>query len=395
MNSKPQRLSWLAVLALAALATYWLACTSFSPDDTKILYPAFDVQGGDVAVALYNRVTHENDLVFVPSRPKGLREPEREIVLLRPQWLPDGRRMVAVWPGYSDNDDDVLNVAVLPGSGKGPVRLFALPGIDEAKSRLLLPQTIASHYLFISADSNALTRVDLDTGGLSTHHLPGKSVALMASPSGNAVLYFAEEATRADTYDVGRLNPETFAQTQLLQIRREEMAEEGAIAVSADGQRLAMIRAQPHRALLRVWRGDQVQETVPLDFNKETVHFGSLSFSIRAEVLYAAYASQADGKKTVTFGLMEIPLGEGTPRRIPLFIAEEASDKESALFFQMEVSHDGKTAAGCSTYLAVQGEIKLKPEDCALYMIDLVAPERTATKVVIPLPKKLGKLGAE
>jgi hypothetical protein len=55
---------------------------------------------------------------------------------------------------------------------------------------------------------------------------------------------------------------------------------------------------------------------------------------------------------------------------------------------QVDVSHDGKTLAAASTYLQMSSGSKvqrrLKPEDVALYFIDLSRPDRKVTKVPIP-----------
>ena len=42
MNLKEARNALMALIGLVALFVCILACTSFSPDDKKILYPTFD-----------------------------------------------------------------------------------------------------------------------------------------------------------------------------------------------------------------------------------------------------------------------------------------------------------------------------------------------------------------
>jgi hypothetical protein len=54
-------------------------------------------------------------------------------------------------------------------------------------------------------------------------------------------------------------------------------------------------------------------------------------------------------------------------------------------YFQAAISHDGKTAAVSSTYLACT-EKEFKPADCALFLVDLSDAKWKVTKVPIPLP---------
>ena len=55
MKNPKTRNTALALVGLLALSIYILACTSFSPDDTKVLYPAFDAPSGAIGMAVYDR----------------------------------------------------------------------------------------------------------------------------------------------------------------------------------------------------------------------------------------------------------------------------------------------------------------------------------------------------
>ena len=69
-----------------------------------------------------------------------------------------------------------------------------------------------------------------------------------------------------------------------------------------------------------------------------------------------------------------------------------AGDKADVFYFQAGISHDGKTAAISSAYLAFSDE-DFKPADCALFFVDLGSVDWKVTKVPIPMPaKRLGKL---
>jgi hypothetical protein len=85
--------------------------------------------------------------------------------------------------------------------------------------------------------------------------------------------------------------------------------------------------------------------------------------------------------------LVEIPLSDAPVRQVTLLSTAESGDDANALLFQAGISHDGATAAAASTYLACQIK-ELKPEDCALFLVDLKDPELKAAKVPIPMPPR-------
>jgi predicted acyl esterase len=86
-------------------------------------------------------------------------------------------------------------------------------------------------------------------------------------------------------------------------------------------------------------------------------------------------------------GVLEIPADGGAGRQIPLFRVTGKEDSDVSTL-QVDVSHDGKTLAAASTYLqrssGSKAQQRLKPEDVALYFIDLSRPDRKITKVPIP-----------
>jgi hypothetical protein len=84
---------------------------------------------------------------------------------------------------------------------------------------------------------------------------------------------------------------------------------------------------------------------------------------------------------------MEIPFSEAPPRELTLINDAPGQDEALAYYFQAAISHDGKTAAIPSTYLACTEE-EFKPADCALFLVDLSDAKWKVTKVPIPMPAK-------
>ena len=106
MNRHTTRNAVLALFGLPALSVYILACTSFSPDDTKILYPAFDAPSGAIGMAAYDRQAQASELLFLPI---AYQSAESNIVVapsvMRAEWLPNGRDILLAYVAGKDSGD--------------------------------------------------------------------------------------------------------------------------------------------------------------------------------------------------------------------------------------------------------------------------------------------------
>jgi hypothetical protein len=366
----------LALAALTALTVYVLACgTSFSPDDSKVLYSTINAKTGATGVAVYDRTTGKSELLFGPTHLEGdgLKTAPQ---ILRPQWISNGHGVLVGWPGK-----DGLNLTVLPAGGPGPIRLYSLPDQDKNFS----PLPVAGTCLFLIGQSNTLVRLDLASGAVRrTPGLP--EMTLLPTPRGDQLLYLAEsgEGDTAST-EVGLLNPETFGRTPLHHLKGAELkAEDGFCALSREGKRLALCAKVDDKWVLRVMDNGQPFRTVPLALEASAVKFGNAQFGPGGEVVYASFLQTGD--ETNSLGILEIPINGGPIRRTTLIGDLGKVSKESALYLEPEVSHDGKTLAVASTYLAFDEHPSLKAEDCALFLVNLTDPQRRVTKVPIPLP---------
>ena len=149
----------LALVGLLALSIYILACTSFSPDDTKVLYPAFDTPSGAIGMAVYDRETRGNEMLFVPL---AYQSGESNLVtapsILRAEWLANGREIVVAYsvPGKNSGDEDSLSVALIPWNTRKPTKIFQVPGVEE-ESRLQLGSNID---IWLTTDSTRLPQPD-------------------------------------------------------------------------------------------------------------------------------------------------------------------------------------------------------------------------------------------
>jgi len=381
------RNSVLALVGLASLLIYVLACTSFSPDDSKVLYPTVDPKSGVLGVAVYDRASGKSELLFLPFG-QVIDSLETHPILLRSQWLPEGRNVLVAWPDMESGGeakDDGLNLAVLPFGGRGPTRLFFLPGLEDGMSRLMLPLPVAGRALFLTGASNSLIRLDLTTGQMRRQTgLP--EMRLLSSPGGDRLFYLAESVGADGRRECGVMNPDTLARTPLFQIDSKEFRDDaGFFAVSREGKRLAYCTEEGNQPVCRLLESGQLARTLPLPAGTGDLEVGNMRFAPKGDVLYAAFMNRGVGGTNASFGFLEIPT-DGAPARQTSLIrgAGKQGDQSPLPYFQLEVSNDGKTLAVASTYLGL--DHPLKAADYALFLVDLGSPQRTVTKVPIPLP---------
>jgi hypothetical protein len=379
MKTDTVRNGSLALVGLAALTVYILACTSFSPDDKKVLYPAFDPLSGTVGVAEYDRENARSRMLFVPMVYEETNRPATPLV--RPQWLGNGRRVLVSW--VAADADDRLNLAVLPVAGESAVRLFALP-LDDSAQSLMIPLAVAGQEAVLKVDDQLL-RINLSTGVLAQHELSEADDEFYVYPGfDEGTVFYLTREKEPRKYAFGRLNPETFARTPQVTFTNEP-SEGSFFAYNERGNRLALVQDAGGGQELVVLEAGKPPATRQISA-KEKYEFGSGIFLEKRSLVLASYMRKGDG--TSAFGLLEIPLEKSESIRDTVLIPDAGlTDDEAAFYFQAGVSHDGKTAAVSSTYLACMGK-GFKPENCALFFVDLSDPKRKVTRVPIPLPSE-------
>ncbi len=376
----------MALTGLAALTIYILACgTAFSPDDTKVLYPAFDKVSGQVGLAVYDREARTSQMVFLPASIEGGQCLYREPRLLRGHWLPDGRSILAVWPGIMGNDDDGLSLALLPVGGAGTFRLYQFPDVDEPAGVLTTPLPLVGDRVFLRVASNRVARLDLKTGALTNALIPGldEDALLRPAPKADAVFCVLRGQAPDAPPVFARLDPDTLKITPLITITNE-MAGGGFLAFATSGQRFALVEKADETVRLVVLERGRTVFNRPLDVGKSML-FGNAMFSPKGDFILASYQARDPVGKTASYGIIEIPLDDRPIRQTVLVPSCGATEENNALLFQAALSHDGQTVAVASTYLAC-GDDEFRADDCALFLVDLKDPKRKVTKVPIPLP---------
>jgi len=361
---------------------YILACASFSPDDSKIVFPSWDPASWSQSVAVYDRNARTTEHLLALPLEDGL--------WVRPGWTPDGRQVIALWGDDSANDR--LQIALLPFRTREPTRILSVSDYDEIFTSMMVPPQILGSHMFLTAKSRVL-RLNLASGAVEEKELGEEAQVLVQQGR----LYYgrtlpAAEGSKEDYWQVGRLDAKTLECAPIFQVPDTE--DHGMLAVSRDGSRIAVVGKKDELFQVLVFSGQELAATIPFGAPAEKLEPGNLQWSPDASTLYAVYVKPlADGARN-QFGVLELPVNGGPSRQIPLFVVEGDTEDITAFVFQIDLSHDGKTLAGASTYVWLGEESELKTEDLALYLIDVSRADRKVTKIPIPAPPK-PKAGTE
>jgi hypothetical protein len=381
----------IAAIGLAALAAYIIACTSFSPDGSKVLFPSIVPETGLLGVALYDRQTAKSEWVFVPASWRESAKEAQGKGLLRPFWSPDGQRAMVLWADADKDEDPVrLVVASLPVSAKGPVRLYALTRErgDDLGAAMFGPPCVVGKHLVLGGKS--LTRLDLETGAATTTNAEAEVVLV---PFGARVFFLATSPAEGVDYEVGTVDVEKLCLNPILRLQQEQVGDifPSLPAVSRDGGKIALVSKKTKTAnSVLIYRGKELEKEILLPSQPRGVVLGNLQWSADTQTIYAAYQCASEGPKPgMELGVVCIPVNAEGARFVPLCRAR--SGEEAIHWFQIALSPDSKTVAVSSTFLGydtdngVQPD-NLEPEDRALFLVDVSQQPPKVTKAPIAFP---------
>jgi hypothetical protein len=406
MNKQKTRNAALALIGLMALGIYILACTSspsFSPDDTKVLYPAIDPGSGLIGMSVYDREARRSEMLYMLAGYEDKTETQAKASpgLLRGQWLSNGQEVVIAYlgPGGGGKEEGTVTLSVMPWATGRPIKTL-VAACKSAGVFIMSPLCVAGDRLFYCPEEDQVVRIDLHTCDQVKHRFEDVTGKLALFPtSDNRGVFYAEQKDGSDGKTVfGRLNPEDFRRTPLLVVTNRLYDETvGAmeddklwtvVAYDQPGKLLACLKGSKGKAELVVWRDSKVAFSRSVDMHTESLVFGNAALAATSKAVWATYAKEV-GTNGSSFGLMEIPFSEERPREVTLIERAPKEMEGGAGYFQAAFSHDGKTAAMASTYLALLGDEgkRIRPEDCALFFVDLTDPKLKVTKVPIPMPE--------
>ena len=380
--------SALALAGLGALLIYILACTSFSPDDSKVLYLTVDAKSGVTAVAVYDRKSAKSEVLFEPIMRDVADPAAAKAAVMRPQWLAGGHDFLAAWLSDSSDSKGTLNLAVQPFDRRGPARTFMLPKLwqDSGVWFYYWPLPVVGSSVFLNSETNLLFRLNLETGELLRHANP-QELMVLPSPDNDRLFYLVGMGHDSNNpNEFGLLDPETFASKPLFQINDTNIAIM-SLALSRDTKRLAYELDNTTPPVVRLLETGQPPRTLSLTNLGDKTQIMLRHFSPKGDLLYGSFMCSTNDADA-DFGVIEIPL-DGSAIRKTTLIRGAPIGSHDAKFpsFQVDISHDGKTLAVESLWFAFDNK-PVKAEDCALFLVDLTDPQRKVTKVPIPLPPK-------
>jgi hypothetical protein len=320
-------------------------------------------------------------MLFVPGvYPPGTNEPPTP--LLRAQWLSDGRQSLVSW--VFEEDGDRLDLAVLPLSGESAVRLFTIEA-KEPGQMLMLPIAVVGQEVLLRGDKTLL-KLNLATGAKVSHDLDAAEDELFVYPGldGESAFYLVQ-LNEPKQYVFGRLNPKTLARSPLITFTNN-VADGSFFAYNQKGDRLAFVEKTGDGQQLVVLQAGKPVLTRTISETEE-LRCGNAVLLERKDLIVVSYMREHEGTNRASFGLLEMPLKEGPIRDTVLIRDTEAKDNFAPFLFQVGVSHDAKTAAVSSMYLACMGD-EFRAEDCALFFVDLSDAKRKVTRIPIAMPAK-------
>lgn len=371
----------LAGIGCISLAIYILACsTSFSPDDSRVLYLAFDPDSGAQSVAVYDRENGSSETVFAALGP---REANGDPDIFRAQWLPDGKHVLVASAGKGNG----VEFFVIPYHINEPLRHFVLSNMKVPPS-FVYPFVVIGSQLFFSGPDKSVERMDLMTGETTTRELSNETMVL-PDPDGKTIVGFQPTEDDPDRAELGSIDPQTL-QFKPAVVLVSKVSEGTFPAFNPRKGQIAVISALGERRELQIFENGGLKFTRALTRGDEKLAVGPfLDITPGGDRVLTMYRRLLGEETNAEYGLLEIPLNDVDPLRFtPLFRMKPKSDEELMLA-QPSLSHDGRTWAVATTNLCLDNEA-LKPEDCALYLVDVRKSVRPVNKVAIKPPPRRG-----
>lgn len=379
----------LTLFGAAALLVYVLACRpSFSPDGSKVVFPVKGNGQQAASVALYDLKEKKLKTIFVSPR-----QPKEEDQYLTVQWLPDGKQVLV---------NGVSFIAILPLGSSNPTRFIPLEEKLDA-GVLVIPPPVIGKYQFMvheasveEKDANGhpvdvkkpfLLRANLETAEIQKVIQGNEETNFVAK--GSQLYYFAKSKAGADDiYELGRLDAEKLSRNRILQLKEKEFGEFiGFMTPNSNGTRFALTVKLEKALRILLVRGNALEKWIPV--KQEGIDIGNVEWSPDERTLYLAFAKDLTKDNLWQYGILEVPVNGGSTRDIPLFTGEKREDNPTFIF-QIALSADGRRIAATSACL--EG---IRPENNALYLVDLHSSKRNVTKVAIPLPAGSGMVARQ
>lgn len=360
----------LTALAWVGLLLYVLACASWSPDGSTLLYPYHNPETGESGVAIYERGSDVAKILYTSNEE-----------LTPVQWAREGKRALLFV-----EDRELL---VLPLDDSGPMLRVKLP--VEASDNCFFPIPEVDGKLFLSGDS--LARVDLQSGETFVREDP---------PTGGIIFFQGKEEVHYTRgleggVEIGRLDLETLALEPDFVLSAELLAEHGIdelgyFTFDPKSERIGAVAVGDGIAGIVLLGRDGLERVVVPRTTETTYALEHLQWSPDGTRIYIAMASPREDGESIQAFVAEVSLDDGATRVLPIARLTKNWDPGSVSLFplQLALSPDGNLIA-VSTAALEENDIAL--EDRGLYLFDL--RDFGSYVSFIPLPESTSKVDGE
>jgi hypothetical protein len=376
---------FLTLLGIAGLMVYVLGCgPSFSPDGTKVAFPVLDREAGQTSIVVYDMNKNTLETVAVFAGTTGGEMEEDEALGYSVQWMPRGQQVLI-------NGSSLITI--LPVGSQGPARTLALN--KEKASCPTFPPPVIGDYQYIftreAKEDHPITLLRVNLQSWETKSIPIQPRGEPSGPfSDGKQLYYADKIDNKDqtVYEIIKLNGEDGTQTVLLQLNEEECGKlMGFFRWNHTGDRFAIPSIYQDEAHIVLIRGNSIEKMIPVGAKGRRINMGNLEWSTDEKSLFATFAERLDDEEdNAQFGVIEVPLDGGSTHEIPLFTGKLDNNEDGLFCFQIALSPDGRKIAASSLSFISDSDEALKPQDRALYLVDISRPQWEVTKVPMPPP---------
>jgi len=405
------RHAFLALLALAFLAAYVLACRpAFSPDGSKILLSSVGEAEHSCDLLVFDRKSSQWSRLLTVGQAQG------DTAIISANWSARGTQIVAAWT----SDNDQLQVAVLPAGRAGSTRIFTIASVEDPLLSLIGPPVLFRHYAIVGGHDLAI--LNLYTGEVTRQavvshpatNAPAPSIQLLNQGAG--VYYLANIGTNLSAGRVDLTDPTHPRLLPLLEapLGRKTGRDEGVgmIAFSRVGARFAWVQGDVDDQRLEIYRDSKLEHSIQFGAIKIGTILGNLVWSADGKTLYAtgfkpltpgpiAKALHAGHEALHKVGiptkesppldmevvLCEIPLGSSRWRETPLYRISKVRNEAFLFCHQIALSPDGEVIAS-STGITDDPQVER-----ALYLVDLHREHRSVKKWRMPKASQWARPG--
>jgi hypothetical protein len=386
----------LGIIGLAAWMLYILACRpSWSPDNSKILFPYLTPGTKEAGIALYDRNTGAVKSIFMPPAKEKGWERDSDVGPVA-QWESGGSRAIVTWhekKAKTKKKKEVqiarLQVLVFPVGSDGKTRHFKLQN-READTAMCFPWPEADGNLYV-VGKGSLARLDLKTGRSEFRELGDGRDTLFFNRDTEHIVYARDGAETSDAMEIGDLDQNNLTLHPLFVLKEADLAHYGVkdlfplIAFEPHGSRMATFgKGEEEGQYFIVFCNDSgVQKVVALELPAKVYDLGNLEWASNGKTIYAMVVTPTKDKDVQQFSLGEIP-ADGGPARLDAIVRVKC-DEDDAERLQIALSPDGSTIATATAHLD-EGMVKMA--DRGLFLVDLRDPERKVTKIQFPVSEK-------